>query len=389
LRGSWGQTGYDRVFFNGVLQEYAYLATYGLGGQGQAFVSNGGNTLNPTLFESGVPNRNTTWETAIQRNIGFDAQLFNNRISFTFDYFDNLRSNILWKRNASVPASTGMNLPPENIGKTGNKGFDFGINYNNKEGAISYQIGLNGGYAKNRIIFWDETPGRPDYQKTTGKPIPTDPGNADNDLYYQAIGIYKDQAEVDKTPHWAGARAGDIIFEDVNGDGKIDANDKVRNDKSNIPRWTGGISFGAQYKGFDFSALIQGAAGAVQYINTESGEIGNFLQSFYDERWSPEHPDASGPRTFNRSNEYWMNQRNTYWLHKTDYVRLKTIELGYSLPGSLLRKWSVQNVRVYVNAYNLLTYSPGMEDFDPELGSGSGQGYPLQKIVNGGITVTF
>lgn len=389
LRGSWGQTGYDRVFFNGVLQEYAYLATYGLGGQGQAFVTNGGNTLNPTLFENGVPNSNTTWETAIQRNIGFDAQLFNNKISITADYFNNLRSNILWNRNASVPASTGMTLPPENIGKTGNKGFDFGITYNNKNGAFSYQIGLNGGYAKNRIIFWDETPGRPDYQKTTGKPIPTDPRNADNDLYYQAIGIFKDQAQVDKTPHWAGARPGDIIFEDVNSDGKIDAKDRVRNNKSNIPRWTGGITLSAQYMGFDFSALIQGAAGAVQYINTESGEIGNFLQSFYDARWTEANPNASGPRTFNRTNEYWMNQRNTYWLHKTDYVRLKTIELGYSLPASIMRRLGVQNVRVYVNAYNLLTYSPGMKDFDPELGSGSGQGYPLQKIVNGGIAVTF
>src|SRR5947209_18658052 len=105
-----------------------------------------------------------------------------------------------------------MNLPPENIGKSGNRGFDFSVTYNNKVGALSYQIGINGGYAKNRIIFWDETPGRPDYQLTTGKPIPTDPYNPDNDLYYQSVGILRDSAEVDKYPHWAGARAGDIIF---------------------------------------------------------------------------------------------------------------------------------------------------------------------------------
>lgn len=389
LRASWGQTGYDQVYFNNVLQEYAYLTTYGLGGPGQAFIDNSGADLNSTLFESGVANTNTTWETAIQRNIGFDAQLFNNKLSITADYFNNLRSNILWRRSASVPSSTGMTLPPENIGKSGNKGFDFSITYSNKTKELSYQLGINGGYAKNRIIFWDETPGRPDYQLTTGKPIPTDPYNPDNDLYYQAIGIFKDQSAVDKYPHWSGARAGDIIFKDVNNDGKIDGNDRVRNVKNSIPTLSGGFSIGMQYKGFDFSVLIQAATGGVRYIQTESGDIGNFLKSTYDNRWTEQNTTANGPRTFNRTNEYWMNQRNTYWLYKTDYVRLKNIEVGYSIPSSIIGKWGVQNIRIYVNAYNLLTYSPDLKDFDPELGSGSGQGYPLQKIVNGGISVIF
>jgi hypothetical protein len=208
-------------------------------------------------------------------------------------------------------------------------------------------------------------------------------------LYYKAIGIFRDQAAVDKSPRWTGARAGDIMFEDVNKDGKIDANDRVRINKSDVPTWTGGITMNFQYRGFDLSTLIQGAAGAVRYINTESGEIGNYLKSFYDNRWTPQNMDAQGPRTFNRSNEYWMSQRNTYWLHKTDYVRLKNIELGYNLSSLLPRTTGIQNIRVYVNAYNLVTFSPDMKDFDPEMGNGGGQGYPLQKIVNGGITVSF
>ncbi|MBD0365829.1 MAG: TonB-dependent receptor, partial [Flavisolibacter sp.] len=380
LRGSWGQTGYDQVYFGGQLQEFAYLATYGLGNL--AFITNGGASLNPTLFENGVPNVNTTWEKAIQRNIGFDAQLLNGKLAITADYFNNLRSNILARRNASVPTSAGIQLPPENIGKSGNKGFDFSINYNNRINRISYQVGLNGGYAKNRIIFWDEPPGAPEYQRSTGRPI-------GSGLYYKAIGVFRDQAAVDKYPHWAGARPGDIIFEDVNGDNKIDANDRIRIPKSDIPKWTGGVTLGMQYKGFDLSALVQGAAGAVRTSNlTESGEIGNYLQSFYDERWTPQNPDAKGPRTFNRSNEYWVSQANTFWLHKTDYVRLKNIELGYNL-GATLNRFGIQNLRVYVNAFNLLTYSPDLKDFDPELSSASGQGYPLQKIVNGGISVTF
>ena len=170
-----------------------------------------------------------------------------------------------------------------------------------------------------------------------------------------------------------------------------------------MPRFTGGLTFSSQYKGFDFSLLIQGAAGAVRVIATESGEIGNFLQSFAEDRWTVNNPDAKGPRTFNRGNEYWTGG-NTFWLHKTDYVRLKNVELGYNLPTTFLRKAGIQNVRVYVNAYNFLTYSPDLKEFDPELGDNNneptdnasnndittgGQNYPIQKIINTGLSVTF
>src|SRR5207342_3859664 len=122
---------------------------------------------------------------------------------------------------------------------------------------------------RNKILFWDEAPGNPEYQKSTGKSIPTNPKNPDGNQYYQAIGIFKDQSAVDKYPHWNGARPGDVIFEDVNKDGVIDGNDRVRNDRTNIPRFVGGMSIGLQYKGFDLTLLLQGATGAVNYISTE------------------------------------------------------------------------------------------------------------------------
>lgn len=108
-----------------------------------------------------------------------------------------------------------------------------------------------------------------------------------------------------------------MIFADVNSDGKIDANDMVRSDKTNIPRWNGGLNFGIQYKGFDFTALLQGAAGAETYIQTESGTIGNFLKSFYDDRWTESNPNTGTPRTFDRGAEYLASLANTYWLHDT------------------------------------------------------------------------
>ena len=386
IRGSWGQTGNDQI------PEWQYLALYNL--NGNPFVTNN-NVQNQGLFENVIPNTGVSWEIANQSNIGFDAQLLNNKLSVTFDYFNYTRSEILWARNASVPASAGLVLPRENIGKVANKGFDFSVDYRNRAGQLTYQVGLNGGYQKNKILFWDEAEGALDYQKSTGYPIYSG-------LYYNAIGIFRDQAAVDKYPHRGGARPGDVIFEDYNKDGVIDDKDRTRMTKSDIPRFTGGITFSGQYKGFDLSLLIQGAAGAVRTIGTESGEIGNFLQSFAEDRWTVDNPDAKGPRTFNRSNEYWVNQGNTFWLYKTDYVRLKNIELGYSLPASLLQRVKIQSLRVYVNAFNFLTYAPDLKEFDPEFGANntnsnagnnnigtSGQGYPVQKIINVGLSVTF
>jgi hypothetical protein len=317
----------------------------------------------------------------------------NNKITLEADYFYNKRSEILIRRNASIPTSTGLTLPRENIGKVANQGFDFSIGYNNNVGDFNYQVALNAGYAKNKILFWDEAAGVPSYQQSTGSPMFTD-------LFYEATGIFRDQEQINNTPHFSGARPGDIIFKDVGGpkgpngeetgpDGIIDANDRVRNKYNNIPRWNGGLNLNMQYKGFDLAILFQGAAGAVQYISTESGEIGNFLKSFYDQRWTAENPNASGPRTFNRDNEYWRNNRNTYFLHKTDYIRLKNLQLGYTLPLALSKKVGMQGVRFYVSGFNLLTYSPDFKDFDPESDRADGQAYPLQKVINGGLTLTF
>ncbi|HZH66073.1 MAG TPA: TonB-dependent receptor [Flavisolibacter sp.] len=387
IRGSWGRTGNDQI------DEWQYLSIYdprGLRAQSWnnalPFITN--TTLeNVTMYEANIPNPNITWEKANQSNIGFDAIMLHNKLSITADYFNYKRTDILWARNASVPTSTGMEglLPRENIGEVVNKGFDFQVTYNDRTpGGLTYQLSLNGGYQKNKIIFFDETPGNPEYKRATGKPI-------GSGVYYKAIGIFNSQDEIAKYPAMAtfSPKLGDVIFEDVNGDGKVDANDQMRVEKNDIPKWTGGFNVNVQYKGFDFTVLAQGAAGAVRYINTESGEIGNFMQSFAANRWTPTNPNASGPRTFNRGNEYWVGNGNTYWLHKTDYIRLKNIELGYNVGSSLVRRAGIQNLRVYINAFNLLTYSPGMKDFDPELGAGNGQGYPLQKIVNGGISVTF
>ncbi|KQB42849.1 TonB-linked outer membrane protein, SusC/RagA family [Flavobacterium daejeonense] len=374
LRMSYGKTGND------LIAPYQYLASYSF--NNLLFIDNGGATKNQGLYEGVVPNTGVTWETATQSNVGIDLHFFDGKLALTTDYFINKRDDILWARNASVPSTAGLSLPAENIGKFKNQGLDFSLDYKNKSNDFSYSVGINGVFTKNKILFWDEAPGTPDYQQTTGKPLGAG-------LFYQAIGVFKDQAAVDAYPHWGGARPGDIIFLDYNEDGKIDGNDRVRNDKTGAPTFTGGLNFDMSYKGFDFALLFQGAAGGVFYETTESGDFANYLKSFHDNRWTEDNPNASFPRTYNRTSEYWVNQQNTFWLHKTDYIRLKSIELGYTIPKSFTSKYYIENLRIYTNAFNLLTYSPGMKDYDPENTNGSGYNYPLNKVFNFGLSVTF
>jgi TonB-linked SusC/RagA family outer membrane protein len=381
IRGSWGQTGNDRI------ADFQYLSSYkfgtGWGGLESGlnlgeWVTNG-TTINKVLYEQSVPNLNVTWEVATQSNIGFDAQMLGGKLKLEGNYFHNLRSNILTQRNASVPGSSGLTLPPENIGKVINQGFEFVISYSNKNHDFGYNFSLNGGYAKNKIKFWDETPGIPEYQKTTGHPM-------NSVLYYQSIGIFKDQAEVDAYPHWVGARPGDIIFKDVNEDGKITALDMVRDYRSDIPTFTSGLNIDLTYKNFYASVFFQGAWGKIRYHNVESGANGNYYNEDSQGRWTIDNPNASKPRTFNYTAEYWRSQPNTYWLRSADYIRLKNIEIGYNLSQSLNKKLGIDGLRIYVGGLNMITWCPTLPSFDPESVS---QNYPLSKVINIGLNATF
>jgi len=381
IRGSWGQTGNDRIAPYQFADNFAYNGNYTFN---QNVVVN-------TSGQVRVPNPNITWEVANQSNIGFDAQLLQSKLSVSADYFYNVRSNILWWKNASIPATAGLSLPQQNFAKVANEGFEYQVGYQNKIGELTYSVSINGSYAKNKILNWDETPGIPDYQKTTGHPM-----NAH--LYYEAIGIFRDQAAVDKYPHWAGAQPGDIIFKDVNNDGKIDGLDLVRDDKTDIPTFTGGLSLSLEYKNIDLSLLVQGATGAERAYTEFSGEAGNFRMDNVIGRWTPENIDAKKPRAWNRTSQYWMADgwpNNTYWVRNSNYMRLKNLEIGYSLPQTFLKKFGLEAFRVYASGLNLLTLT-GLKDFDPEspnTAPGSiwvnSQVYPLNKTLSFGLTVTF
>ncbi|GAB3951190.1 TonB-dependent receptor [Spirosoma harenae] len=407
LRASWGQLGNDQVYFNDALREYDYLPTYAYGdvvNSNWGYVV--GNQVAQTLYENGVPNTTLTWEVANNADLGLEGSLLNGKVFFEFDVFQNKRSNILWRKSASIPQTTGATLPATNIGKVTNRGFEFNVGYNGQSGDFKYTVSVNGGYAKNEITFWDETPGAPEWQRSTGKPIPSnvnDPNQANGTLMYQYDGIFSTQAEIDANKvDYSGVgasllRPGDMRLKDIDGNGKIDAQDRVRADRNNQPRFQGGINGNLRWKGFDFTVLIQASTGGQIFLQTESGTIGNFLKYNYDHRWTVDNPSTVDPRIVDRSNQYFSNG-TTYWLKSTDYVRLKNVELGYTLPATIANKIGLSNLRVYVNGLNLATFSPAMKGIlDPESTSGAsassnstnGQYYPQARIINTGLSLSF
>ncbi|REG77557.1 TonB-linked SusC/RagA family outer membrane protein [Algoriphagus antarcticus] len=381
VRGSWGQLGNDQITYGGGdLLEYQFLSTYGF----SSYII--GNSESKTLFETRVPNNNITWEVANNSNLGFEGQFLQGKIFFEFDLFYNKRTNILWQRNASVPQSTGLNLPAENIGEVENKGFDLNLGIRGGKGEFQYSASVNGGYAKNSILFWDESPGAPEWQMSTGRPINTR-------LVYKYNGVFPDQQSIDaETLDYSAItgnlRPGDMKYQDYNGDGKITPDDRVRLDNNNIPLFQGGVNLNANFKGFDLAILFQGAAGARQVISAgESGNIGNFLSDIYDDAWTIDNPSSTNPRLANRNDQYY-SANNTYWFRSSDYIRLKNVEIGYNIPASLTEKIGIKNARFYVNGLNLLTWSKN-QVYDPESDAATGQYYPQARVINTGLSVSF
>ncbi len=386
IRASYGQMGNDQVFFRGSLQEYAYLSTYGFG----SYPINGQVVTN--LVETVLANPDFTWERANNLNIGLDATILNKKIDITLEYFLNKRDQILIQKTGSTPSSSGINslLPPVNAGKVDNKGFEFSVAYNIESTRdLTIRAGINGGYAKNKVVFLDEVPGIKQYQKLEGKSI-------GGYLVYKSAGVFKDQDDINKnTIDYSGVTGtlipGDMKFEDVDGDGKITGDDRVRLDRGITPTLNYGATVDVRYKSFDLSILFQGAAGASIRIQTESGDIGNFLKYSNDNRWSIDKPSNIHPRLASRGDTYFTGGNfgdNTYYLFSKNYLRLKNIELGYNMPTKLLTKFKVSNLRLFVNALNLITFDR-YKIFDPEATAQGGVYYPQAKIINTGLSLTF
>ena len=383
IRASYGTLGNDNVGLFQYYQNYSFINYYVL--------NNGsGDNIHPGIDLIKLANPNITWETAKKLDIGLNAVVFKD---FTLEaiYFQQKRSDILTTRNASLPATSGIVnpygadplVPSENIGSVNSNGFEGTLGYSHNSGKLSWGASGNFTYAKSKIIFIDEAPGALSYQRQTGRPLNTY-------LLYNAIGIFRSQDELDKTPHVPGAQVGDLIYQDYNNDGKITADDEVRTKYGNIPQITYGFNLYAGYRNFDLSAVFAGQAEVSQYVLPEAGSIGNFYSSWADNRWSPSNPNGTYPRVSDRASSAISGglYSNTFWLNNAAFVRLKNVELGYNIPSHVLNSLHISGIRVYASAFNLFTISK-VKDYDPEGNSGSGQFYPQQRIINVGANVKF
>jgi TonB-linked SusC/RagA family outer membrane protein len=379
LRASWGKLGNDRI------DPFQYLNTLSYpGNPANGYVIGGGNVnvLNPGV----AANPNITWETKTTLDVGLDAGFLENRLTLEFDVFSESRKDILAYRNATVPNYTGLTLPMENIAEVDNKGFDAQVMYRGKVSDVSFNVGGNMSFARNKIIFSDERDlyvTIDDYkrQSTEGHPV----GAA---LVYDYIGIYRTAEDLTTYPGLTAPALGDPIFRDLNEDGVVNNLDRYRLDRTSVPQFQYGITLGAQYKGFDFTAVFQGQARAIQFVRYTFNEGNNGLEYFLENAWSPENPGAALP-AFNQGNS--NSEMSTLWRRDVSFLRLKNIELGYTLPQSLVSKVGIEKLRFYLNGYNLLTFDKLKKDgmSDPEATNLEAWQYPHTKSINFGLNLTF
>jgi TonB-linked SusC/RagA family outer membrane protein len=373
IRGSYGQTGNDQV------EPYQFLQTFGFNGQ---FAY--GDGLGTRISQSRVPNRDITWEIATQFDLGLQGAVLGERLTFDFTYFRQSRDDILWFRNAAVPQTAGFSLPRENIAKVNSYGFEGQVGFSQQVASnATLRFGANLTFATDEVEFFAEPEGVLDYQQNTGRPW-------DTELYYLDDGIFNTQEEIDNNPSWPGARPGDVRFQDYNGDGVIDGADRVRIEENDTPDIIGSFNLGATVGNFDARLLFQGAAQVRHYVFAgATGEFGNYFQEFAEDRWTPDNPDASGPRAYNRVDPYWASNQNTFFLRDAKYLRLKSARIGYSLPAEWMNQLGgFSQLQLYLSGRNLFTLTP-LNVMDPELRSSDAQDYPLERAFTVGFQMGF
>lgn len=387
LRASYGTLGNDNV------DGFQFYDNYTLVGNGLVALLNEKSQIEPNVKLAKLANPDITWEVSKKLDIGLNAQFLKN---FTIEaiYFKQKRSDILTERNASIPATSGIVnpykensskplVPSENIGKVNSEGFEGTLSYQ-RPGDFSWGVSGNFTFAKSKIIFIDEASGTLDYQRQTGRPLGTY-------LLYNAIGLNRSEADLSVSSQAPGAQVGDLIYQDYNQDGKVTADDMIRTKYGNIPQITYGFNLNAAYKNMDISILFAGQAKVSQHVLPESGTVGNFYSTWADNRFNEvNNPNGTYPKVSERASSAVSGglYNNTFWLNNASFLRLKNVEIGYTLPTEVLSRLKLGGLRFYVNGFNLLTITK-VKDYDPEGNSGSGQFYPQQRIINIGANLKF
>ena len=393
LRYSWGKVGNDNMGRFPYLYTLDYTPNIGYN-----WGSNLSSGTIPGIHYIQMASPNVTWEVARKTDFGFDFVAFDNKFSLTMDYFHEKRTGIFIQR-MFLPDITGLeSYPWANVGAVKSKGFDGNFQYKDHIGEINWTVRGNITYSKNTILERDEENNVYAYQYGKGYRV-----NQQRGLI--ALGLFRDYDDIRNSPKqsWGTVQPGDIKYKDVNGDGIVDDGDRVAIGATDTPSLIYGLGASVSWRGFDFNLHFQGAGKYTFLINSgavnafRDGRWGNILQGITDNRWissdisgtkETENPNAPYPRLsygYNLNNQ----QSSSFWLRNGRFLRLKNLDIGYTLPKPMVNTIHLESVRIYISGQNLITWSP-FKLWDPELDSSQrGQIYPITRSFTAGIQISL
>lgn len=394
IRASWGQLGNQDALSGSNNDYYPALNTYNLDSK-YAF----GGSLNSGYYQRKYRLETISWEKASTWGVGVDFTLFN-KLNGSLDYYNRKTTGIIM--DVTVPKEFALDAYKDNVGSMRNSGIEINLSYNTKIGQVDFGIAGNFSYNKNEIL--DLGGGDPNkyLDATNGYSQRNKVGEAMNSYYiYRADGFFNSQEEADAYtakygyPFGKTFKAGDLRYVDTNKDGKLTADDREYCGSSD-PKIIYGFNINAGWKGIDLSLMFNGAAGVKRLF--DGYEVyGNFSgdaahpATIWRDAWTPDNHDASMPRIFYDTNSASSSRsvQSDFWLQDTSYLRLKNLQLGYTLPKGWLNSVGVENIRIYYSVENLLTFDKMKINIDPESTSQRLSSYPLLRTHAFGVNVTF
>ena len=373
LRASYGIVGNDNI--GGI--RYMFDQYY----DGYGYHLGNSNNVQDGLVQGKLANPDVTWEKEKKFNVGFEATLVN-KIDVSFDYFIQKRSNILSQPYRTVPDYLGISRTDINIGKVDNKGLETSIRYNEiGKKDLTYFVETSFWYAKNKVVYNAEAIQENEYLYGTGRIV-------GQPFVLEAIGFFKDEDDILKSPTqtFTDVRPGDIKYKDQNKDGKIDSNDYYPIGYTSMPQITLGLHGGITFKGFDMDIFFQGAANRTVYCG------GKYYHAFQNDakvssialgRWTPETAETATYPRLSSENNLNNYQASSFWQKNGNFLKLRSLEIGYTLPFQLSRKINLEKVRIFANRTNLFSLDH-MDGFtDPETMSG----YPALRTISFGLSI--
>lgn len=388
IRASYGQVGNDIYSVNGVVQRFLYEEAWNQIANDYTFGTSG----QTGIYEAQYPNYRVTWERAHKYNLGIEFGLFNGLLNGNVDVFYEKRNDILTTYQTR-PEWVGVNMAAGNLGKTTNKGYEIELKHHNTIGKdFDYTVGFTFSHAKNEITSKDEPALMTEYRKQEGHPI--------GQYYGLVCDGFVTQADIDggqlPTSTFGNVQVGDLKYRDMNNDGFIDERDETFIGYSDVPENMFALTLGANYKGWGFSIMFQGVNKVSRYYDAEAMYAfvnGGKVKEHHLQRWDPAQSEE-----YNLANAQYPllhydsygdhNQRqNSFFLKNGAFVRLKNIELSYTLPKEWIKVVGMSNCRLYVNANNLVTWDHLDGLTDPE--SNGSNRYPIMKTVNFGVNINF